>query len=170
MLLNVTTHTDDRSILTITRCMCGILLIASGLEVACESETHSGKEAASPAAADFAEGLGCRGPDHAGCYSVGPCGNVQGQRCCDRSGGGTGDPPGTYLYHSTALIMYPLLPVLQVACGSALFEFHGSLLQLRGTAPSHTPLVDASGNVLVFNGQVRRDGWSLHKQGQAGRK
>ena len=56
--------------------MCGILLIATGLDVACPSgETCSGNDAAVPAADDFAEGLACRGPDVQASYSVSgpPC-------------------------------------------------------------------------------------------------
>lgn len=41
-----------------------------------------------------------------------------------------------------------------MSCESALLRFHGSLLQLRGAAASSSPLVDASGNVLLFNGQI----------------
>lgn len=44
---------------------------------------------------------------------------------------------------------------LQVQCGCAHLHFHGSLLQLRGAGISSNPLLDAaSGNVLLFNGQV----------------
>ncbi|KAL4436929.1 hypothetical protein ABPG75_004068 [Micractinium tetrahymenae] len=86
--------------------MCGILLIAS----AADRLGGKGPEAASPDAADFAEGLACRGPDAQGSH--------------------------------------------QVFCGPTLLRFHGSLLQLRGAAPSASPLVDASGNVLLFNGQI----------------
>jgi len=43
---------------------------------------------------------------------------------------------------------------VQAACGPARLRFHGSLLQLRGTAPGHTPLTDPAGNVLLFNGQI----------------
>lgn len=42
----------------------------------------------------------------------------------------------------------------QVRCGPARLDFHGSLLQLRGAAPSTSPLRDAAGNVLLFNGQI----------------
>lgn len=45
-------------------------------------------------------------------------------------------------------------PPRQVACGPALLRFYGSLLQLRGIEPSASPLVDAGGNVLLFNGQI----------------
>ena len=52
----------------------------------------------------------------------------------------------------------PLSPAsllaMQVHCGRATLSFHGSLLQLRGTQPGSTPLVDAAGNVLLFNGQL----------------
>jgi hypothetical protein len=43
----------------------------------------------------------------------------------------------------------------------------GSLLQLRGSEPSATPLVDARGNVLCFNGEIFSglQGLSLHGRG-----
>lgn len=48
----------------------------------------------------------------------------------------------------------PVLP-LQVHCGAAVLRCHGSLLQLRGAAPSRSPLLDgATGGVLLFNGQL----------------
>lgn len=45
-------------------------------------------------------------------------------------------------------------PWPQVHCGPSRLHFHGSLLQLRGVVPSASPLVDAAGNALVFNGQI----------------
>lgn len=59
---------------------------------------------------------------------------------------GRGAPP--------ALIPAPLTAPMQVRCGPAVLSFHGSLLQLRGTRPGSTPLQDARGNVLLFNGQI----------------
>ncbi|PSC70217.1 asparagine synthetase domain-containing 1 [Micractinium conductrix] len=97
--------------------MCGILFIASGLEVASGGgSVHAGPPAASPSTADFEEGLACRGPDCQGACSV--------------------------------------------DCSPARLHFRGSLLQLRGAAPACTPVCDAAGNVLLFNGQVF--GGSLH--------
>lgn len=49
---------------------------------------------------------------------------------------------------------------IQVDCSPARLHFRGSLLQLRGAAPACTPVCDAAGNVLLFNGQVF--GGSLH--------
>lgn len=43
---------------------------------------------------------------------------------------------------------------LQVRCGPTSISCYGSLLQLRGTEPGRTPLTDAAGNVLLFNGQI----------------
>lgn len=47
-------------------------------------------------------------------------------------------------------------PCTQVATPSgATLEMHGSLLQLRGSAPSRSPLLDpATGSLLCFNGEV----------------
>jgi hypothetical protein len=67
-------------------------------------------------------------------------------------GGGGGQQPLAGQHHPTALS--PALCLLQVLCGPAHLSFHGSLLQLRGAAPSSSPLRDAAGNLLLFNGQV----------------
>ena len=40
-------------------------------------------------------------------------------------------------------------------------EFMGGLLQLRGVNPSATPLEDAAGNVLLFNGTPERAAYPL---------
>ena len=74
------------------------------------------------------------------------CGSV----CRGGGGGGAGAPATGWQAPPLAL---PLC-LLQVQCGPAHLSFHGSLLQLRGAAPSSSPLRDATGNLLLFNGQV----------------
>ena len=44
---------------------------------------------------------------------------------------------------------------MPLPCKSLRLSLHGSLLQLRGDAPSHSPLIDPdSGCILAFNGEI----------------
>lgn len=62
-------------------------------------------------------------------------------------------PPPFACWRASPHALWSTTPV-QVHCGSADLHFHGSLLQLRGHAPSNSPIADAAGSVLLFNGQV----------------
>lgn len=131
--------------------MCGILLIVNHKSLpACREPDVS------PGAADFAEGLACRGPDAQGDLEV----RLKTRQPCRTAPVVALHPPSCHCRRRSHRVLTrwpsPLLfpPTQQVSCGPALLHFQGSLLQLRGAAPSASPLVDAGGNVLVFNGQI----------------
>jgi len=138
--------------------MCGILLVVTGVRVvevdaraphpapeASATTSNQGVNARDGGARDkssapsldadtaFLLGLSRRGPDGVGAWA--------------RSiGGGSGGGGGGLLFGSDGGLL--------LGSNGADIRLGGSLLQLRGAAPSAAPLVDAEGNVLCFNGEV----------------
>lgn len=116
--------------------MCGIGVIISGVRIGSSSPiSHSTSPVSSAFSVDdLKTALGRRGPDNLGCKKVFLHPTVSGEECVELRY--CGDKCDCTFFANGEL------------------HFIGATLQLRGVNPITQPLVDESGNILVYNGEI----------------
>ncbi|MED6157287.1 hypothetical protein PIB30_021937 [Stylosanthes scabra] len=126
--------------------MCGIALIVSGIRITSSSLTSSPPvtENLSFSVEDVKAALRRRGPDSLGVKKVSLQRSVLGRNHISSSFIAADDEAHEFCSQENDN---------NGEC-TAQLHFIGATLQLRGTNPLVQPLVDASGNVLVYNGEI----------------
>ncbi|RYR17810.1 hypothetical protein Ahy_B03g062488 isoform A [Arachis hypogaea] len=126
--------------------MCGIALIVSAIRITSSSLTSPppATEKLSFSVDDVKEALRRRGPDSLGVKKVSLQRSVLGRNHISSSFIAAGDEGQEFCSQGNDN---------NGEC-TAQLHFIGATLQLRGSNPLVQPLVDASGNVLVYNGEI----------------